>query len=52
MVLKHFKNTMYTYAHNPFNTLIKFQKKKNTSHTIAHLMLFTHAFCHTRYYLK
>ena len=35
------KNTMYI-------STIPLEKEKDTSHTIAHLKLFMHAFCHTR----
>ena len=39
----------YAYAHNPFNKVIKFlKKKKYTLHTIACLTLSTRVFCHRR----
>ena len=37
----------YVYVHHPFNKVVRFLgKEKYTSHTIAHLMLFTQAFCY------
>ena len=45
--LRFFENTMYMHIISSIK-LKNIRKRKYTSHTIARLTVFTHAFCHTR----